>query len=140
MKFLAILEDSFREAIASYVCMVQIALTVVFVLLVASLSFYPMDARSAFQPLGPYFLETTHTDPNAAAQLARIALHPRDPFAVLDAASINGAETPQNSYRLTFAVQCADAAAAERLRQQPEAMEKLIRCHFGAMHERRYVE
>src|SRR5438094_10363662 len=95
MKFLAILEDSFREAIASYVCMVQIALTVVFVLLVASLSFYPMDARSAFQPLGPYFLETTHTDPNGAAQLARIARMERDPLAVLDAGSINGAETPQ---------------------------------------------
>src|SRR5262249_18017265 len=102
MKFLAILEDSFRDAIASYVCMVQIALTVVFVLLIASVSFRPMDARSAFQHLGPYFLETVYSDSDSAAELAGLPLRPRDPFAVLEAQPLDGAETPRSAYRLTL--------------------------------------
>ena len=52
MRFLAILEDTFREAIASYVTLVQLALTIVFVLLIASVSFTPADAEQSLQPLG----------------------------------------------------------------------------------------
>src|SRR5262245_13507476 len=82
MKFLAILEDSFREAIASYVSMVQIALTVVFVVLLASVSFEPGDAPTALQPLGPAFVQTVLKEPDAMALLAHTPLHHQRPFAV----------------------------------------------------------
>jgi hypothetical protein len=140
MKFLAILEDSFREAVASYVCMVQIALTVVFVFLIASVSFKPMDAQTALRPLGQYFLETVQREPDGLSQLPRMPMTGRDPFVVQTVQSLDGSETPQSPYRVTLAVQCADVAAAERVRQEPQAIEELIRRYFGRIGNRRYAE
>jgi ABC-type transport system involved in multi-copper enzyme maturation permease subunit len=138
MKFLAILEDSFREAIASYVCMVQIALTVVFVLLLASLSFQPLDARMALQPLGPYLLEALRLEPLSEGRLSQVRLNPRDPFTIIAAQPLDGPESPSSSYRITVAVQCADVLAAEELIRSPETATTFLREHFGRLGSRRY--
>jgi ABC-type transport system involved in multi-copper enzyme maturation permease subunit len=140
MKFLAILEDSFREAIASYVSMVQIALTVVFVVLLASVSFVPGDGASALRPLGPGFVQAVYTESDAMAVLAPIPLHSREPFVVQGVRALDGAETPFSSYRIVLSVQCASAAGAEAVRRAHASIEDIVRRHFGWIGDRRYVE
>jgi ABC-type transport system involved in multi-copper enzyme maturation permease subunit len=140
MKFLAILEDSFREAIASYVSMVQIALTVVFVVLIASVSFETADAATALRPLGPSFVRTVFGEPEAMALLAPIPLHARDPFVVQSVRALDGRETPFSSYHLMLAVQSTNPASAETLRQAHASIEEVVRRYFGRVGERRYVD
>ena len=55
MKFLAILKDSIREAIDAKVIYVTVALTVLFLLLVASLSFRPVSIKEQIQQIPDQF-------------------------------------------------------------------------------------
>jgi ABC-type transport system involved in multi-copper enzyme maturation permease subunit len=139
MRFLAIVEDSFREAAASYVSLVQLALTIIFVLLMSSVSFEPMDAAAAFQPLGPYLAETFHTDLGGPSP-PPLAYSSRNPFMVSAAQPVDGPATPSSTYRVTLSVQCADVATAESLQQAPEPMREFIRHQFGRIGNWRYVE
>ena len=139
MRFLAILEDSFREAIASYVTMVQLALTIIFVLMMASVSFEPVQASAAFEPMGLYLVETFR-EPSGGPAPPEIPYNSRSPFMVHNARPLNGPATPTSIYTVTVAVQCADPKAAENLRQSPESMLEFIREQIGRIGGWRYVE
>jgi ABC-type transport system involved in multi-copper enzyme maturation permease subunit len=140
MKFLAILEDSFREAVASYVCMVQIALSVVFVVMLGSVSFVPMDAHRALQPLGTYLFVSAHAD-ESGPRFPAVALAPRDPIQMGAIEPLDGQmDSPATSYRMTLQVVCVNPQAASELRQSPQAMCAFIQHHFGRLSERRYYE
>ena len=55
MKFLAILKDSFREAIDSKVLYVMVGISLVVILLVGSISYKPMPAEQAFPAIVEQF-------------------------------------------------------------------------------------
>lgn len=140
MKFFAILEDSFREAVASYVCMVQIALSVVFVLLLLSVSFVPMDARRALHELGPYLFVSAQND-DTGPRFPAVALAPRDPIQIGAVEPLDGPmDDPATSYRMTLQIVCVNPQAAAELRQASQEMCAFIQHHFGRLSEKRYYE
>ena len=139
MRFLAILEDSFREAIASYVTMVQLALTIIFVLLMASVSFEPVNGATAFEPMGQFLVETAPGASQVPA-LPSMARNVRSPFMVQNPQPLDGAATPTSAYRLTLAVQYPDPAAAQAVRQSPDTMLEFLREQFGRIGDWKYVE
>jgi ABC-type transport system involved in multi-copper enzyme maturation permease subunit len=140
MRFIAIIEDTFREAAASYVTLIQLALTIVFVILLASISFTPGDADQSLQPFGPYLLEAQRTDPDATRLFQDYRLNVRNPFEVRGQDKTVGPPKPGSDYHLTLTVNCEDPGAGEELRRSSERMQEFLRREFGRLGSWRYFE
>lgn len=129
MKFLAMLKDSFREAIDTKVFYVMVGLSSVVIVLVAGTSFRPAPARDMMelmaQPLAGSNFELLG---NLAALLGQSSSYKVEAVATLD----GGPETPSSAYRVTLSRHFENEAAAAKARQAPEASLKKLQLLFGS--------
>jgi hypothetical protein len=123
MKLLAILSDSFREAIDVRVFYLLVALSVTLTLTFASLTFTPRPARELIDTLEPALnLELS------VPGLGRDSVF----FRLRDVEPLDGApDRPGSPLRFTVLAQFLDRANADRVRQDPAALEDFFRHHFG---------
>src|SRR5438105_15235634 len=139
MKFLAILGDSFREAVDTKVFTVQVGLGIILVLFLASYSVEPVPAQTAFQLI---VVNLNHgRDP--ARFGGRVAMAGGGgidlvPFQFVGAEPLEGApDHPDSPFRVTLKVQFASVGPADRARADPEPTAALLRDQFGNQGNRR---
>lgn len=129
MKFLAILKDSFREAVDCKALYVLLALSGVAILLVASLSFELLPAQKMMEELINGNIQGTLGQFRKAAafeEAGRVA--PEDGLFHLDSLHVvNGnSDSPDSEYALTVSMQLSGKEEAAKVRQAPgEAIERL---------------
>lgn len=140
MKFLAILEDSFREAIDTTIFTIQVGLSVVLVVLVGSTSFQPVDATEAMQRLVTPLNQSA--EERAAGLPIRGGAAPgRTSYSLVRVEPLDGSEgTPVSPYRLTLAVRPASPDETARLRQDPGPVEEYARANLGRLGGRQFLQ
>jgi ABC-type transport system involved in multi-copper enzyme maturation permease subunit len=132
MKYLAILKDSFREAIDTKVFYVMVALSCVLILVVSSASFTPRPATD----LIPEIEQTLNTDLSALLNAAREFKVPKPAFAatfkVAAVDAINGPlDWPGSSLSFLLRARFPNALEADRARKNPGETEEFIRQRFA---------
>jgi ABC-type transport system involved in multi-copper enzyme maturation permease subunit len=142
MKFLAILKDSFREAIDAKVFYVMVGLSVLLALLALAVSFEP-------QPGGQRVVEDFAVLPLNAdasnlneAETARVFLR-NSPvsFAVDSVKPLDGApDAPSSSFQVVLKASYRTPAEAQQAKDDPAAVEQLIRDKFGLIEGKRMME
>jgi ABC-2 family transporter protein len=123
MKLLAILNDSFREAVDVRVFYLLVALSVALTLTFASLTFTPRPAREVLDTLEPS-LNLAPSVPGPGRDRVYFRLRAAEP---LDGAP----DHPRSPLRFTILAQFVDRADAERVRQDPAPLEGFLRRNFG---------
>jgi ABC-2 family transporter protein len=135
MKYLAILKDSFREALDTKVLYVMVGLSFLVILFVASMSFTPAPAEDLMKKLiggrVAGFDDLQHQgafgereDRRAAGEVQRQEY--------LGAEPLKGApDSPDSEYAITFKVVFPDAAMAKKVRQDPEPVLASLRKEFA---------
>src|SRR5262249_35848673 len=105
LKFLSMLRDSFREAVDGWVIYVMVAASALLILGVASVSYEPVDAQTAFQEIVLHF-NRVYPDHGKSIALRQLPVA----FLVTDVRKLNDAKSPQEGdYR--FLVHAVDGSA-----------------------------
>ena len=104
LKFFSMLRDSFREAVDGWVIYVMVAASVLLILAVASVSFEPVDAQTAFQEIVVHF-NRVYPDQGKSIMIRPFSVA----FLVTDVRKLNDAKSPQEGdYR--FLVHAVDGS------------------------------
>jgi hypothetical protein len=130
VKFLAILKDSFREAVDVRVGYLLGALSCALILVFASLSATPRPAKSVLSRLEQLLNDTSGSK---GAEPPPGALDPNLVFfRILRVEPLDGApDRPNSPLRFTVLAQFAEPGDAARVKEAPEVAEDLIRGRFG---------
>jgi ABC-type transport system involved in multi-copper enzyme maturation permease subunit len=135
MKYLAILKDSFREAIDTKVFYVMVGLSLLVTLLAATLSFKPRSPEKIMQFMAlPLFGELQDLSPERFLHMMQ------DPtlkaYKVVGAVPLdNHPEGPSSPYVVTLLAHCQSEAEANKLRVSPVSTQELIKQRFGTFPE-----
>ena len=142
MKFLAILKDSFREAIDAKVFYVLVGLSLLLALLTLSVSFDPQPGgritieRFAALPLNA---DASSLDRAETAQVF-LATRPVE-YDVESAEPLNGApDAPASAFKVQLQATFRTADEAAKAKADPAALEQHIREQFGLIEGRRMME
>ncbi|TMQ33624.1 MAG: hypothetical protein E6K70_12105 [Planctomycetota bacterium] len=134
MKYLAILKDSFREAIDTKVFYVMVALSCVLIVVVSSVGFTPRPAND----LIPEIEQTLNTDLTALLNAAREKEFklPKQQFPaifkVVTVDSVDGSlDSPSSSLNFLLRAHFSNAFEADKERKDPGATEEFIRRRFA---------
>jgi ABC-type transport system involved in multi-copper enzyme maturation permease subunit len=135
MKYLAILKDSFREAIDTNVFYVMVALSLVLIILVSSVGFTPRPATD----LTPEIEQTLNTDLSTLLNAARQKEFkaPKSEFlATFKVAAVDAIDGPldhpASSLRFLLRAHFSNVAEADRARKNPRETEEFIVRRFAA--------
>jgi ABC-type transport system involved in multi-copper enzyme maturation permease subunit len=148
MKYWAILKDSFREAIDTKVLYVMVGLSLLVTLVVASMSFEPLPARTLMQGLvtghmswmamvgpGAQAERQRAQEQRMAEENAQRAKGFHD-FAFVGVEAIKGpADSPDSEYATTIELQLSSAAEAEKIRKAPDETFAMLRKRFALVEE-----
>ena len=141
MKFLAILKDSFREAIDAKVFYVMVGLSLLVTLLALSLTFTPVaGGRQVVQDYAVAPLNTDASDVGEARALAQ--LFPALPihFDVEDVTPLDGApDAAASAFKVKLQASFNTPEAAQSAKADPKTVEKFIADRFGLLEGRRIV-
>lgn len=138
MKYLAILRDSFREAIDSKVLYVMIGLSALVVAFIATMSFTPQPAERTLAKitdgsinflLSLYKPENLDTEPGKKPTVRRLVS-----LELQKAEVVRGEpDSPDSAYRLTVAMSFGTAADADHARRDLDGTCARIREHFSGV-------
>jgi ABC-type transport system involved in multi-copper enzyme maturation permease subunit len=141
MKFLAVLKDSFREAIDTKVFYVLLGLSVLLTLLAASISFVPQPGGErvirefAILPLN---VDSARLD---SAQMMAAMFQARPVrFEAVSVEPVDGVDAPGSSFKVKLRATFAGKEAAARARDNPETVVDFIRERFGMIEGVRMME
>jgi hypothetical protein len=138
VKFLAILKDSFREAVDVRVGYLLVVMSCALILVFASLSFTPRPCREVLPKLAMQLNTPTGGRDDQPAG----SLDPNLVFFRVVAVEPQGGtpDRPQSPLRFTVLAQFADPADSARVRESPGEAEDLIRRRFGRVGTTRAFE
>jgi hypothetical protein len=130
VKFLAILKDSFREAVDVRVGYLLVSLSCALILVFASLSAKPRPARSILTRLEQ---QLNNSSGERAADRPAGSLDPNLVFFRIPRVEpLDGApDRPESPLRFTVLAQFTEPGDAARIKESPEEAEELIRRRFG---------
>ena len=122
MKFLAILQDSFREAVDSKVFSVMLVLAVLLVLAIGSASFEPQPVAEVQQQL----------EFSLNRDLAELGKQAPRSLKIVGAEPLKGAQDkPESEFEFAIQVRFADQETAEDARSSPGPIHDYIAQRFG---------
>jgi ABC-type transport system involved in multi-copper enzyme maturation permease subunit len=137
MKFLAILKDSFREALDTKVFYVMIGLSALLTLVAATLSFQPRSPTDIMQKLMtvPLYGDLDQLKQLNPERLMHMAIDPR--FKTYEVVGVvpqdDAPEGPDSPHVVTLAAHCRSPVEAKQLRDAPQETMDLIRQRFGTL-------
>jgi ABC-type transport system involved in multi-copper enzyme maturation permease subunit len=139
MKFLAILKDSLRETIDSWVFYIMLGLSALLILFTFTLKFTPQEAAQevmtnyAVPPL--YVEDLGSLRPEEQLLLRMIRGRKEEPYSVLGVDPLEGGalNDPSSSFHVVLRARLPSAAEAGKVRTQPGPTLDLIRKRFGTL-------
>jgi ABC-type transport system involved in multi-copper enzyme maturation permease subunit len=143
VKLLAVLKDSFREAIDAKVFYVMIGLSALLIVLVGSVSFQPGPADKMMRSL----VDSLNTDARRSAQMlfqGGPAPPPDKTIVMFQMKSVEaqdgGAGTPNSTYRIRLQARYPNDAELEKIRNDPSPLLEKVRNEFGGFDDLRLFD
>ncbi len=142
MKLLAILKDSFREAIDTWVFYLLVGLSVLLTLLALSLSFTPIaGGRQVVEEFAVVPLNTDAGDVSEARALSQLFQALPIRFDVMDVTPINGApDAASSSFHVKLQASFNTPEAARNAKDDAKTVEQFIGERFGLLEGRRVLQ
>jgi len=133
MKYLAILKDSFLEAVDAKIFYVMVGLSLLLALLVGCISYQPVPALDFMQEAAQPLNGEINSFVGRGARVTRVVSEKQVHYQVTAVEVLDGkADGPESSYRVAIQAHYPDMEEAAKARKDPAAAEDIIRNKFGA--------